>query len=178
MPPLPDAPAEAAPPAPDAAAPAPSAASRLRGYLVPLGVLGGLAVLGVCLGLFVLRPLFPPALPGASGAPAKPAAREKFGRVVALEPVVVNLAQSEGRRYLKATVHLEVAEEERVVKEVESRKPQLADLLVSTLTKKTLAEVTAPEALDRLRAEIQERARQELGPERIHRVFITEFVVQ
>jgi flagellar FliL protein len=75
-------------------------------------------------------------------------------------------------------VHIEVPEEEKVVKEVESRKPQLLDLIVATLTKKTLSEVTAPEALDRLRGEVLERVSQALGPERVRQVFITEFVVQ
>jgi flagellar FliL protein len=98
--------------------------------------------------------------------------------VVALDSVVVNVAQTEGRRYLKITVHLEVPEDEKIAKEVEQRKPQLLDLIVATLTKKSLAEVTAPEALDRLRGEVLERMTQALGPERVRQVFITEFVVQ
>lgn len=98
--------------------------------------------------------------------------------MVSLDSVVVNVAQTEGRRYLKATIQIEVPEEERVVKEVEASKPHLLDLLVSTLTKKSLAEVTAPDALDRLRTEVQERVSQDLGRERVRRVFITEFVVQ
>jgi flagellar FliL protein len=103
---------------------------------------------------------------------------QKLGRVIALESVVVNIAQTEGRRYLKATVHVEVPEEEKIVKEVETRKPLVLDTLVATLSKKSLADVTAPEALDRLRAEVLERLTATLGPERVRRVFITEFVVQ
>jgi flagellar basal body-associated protein FliL len=38
--------------------------------------------------------------------------------------------------------------------------------------------VTTPDALDRLRAEIHERISQELGKEKVRRIFITEFVVQ
>ena len=110
--------------------------------------------------------------------PKPPEVVHKFGRVVALDSVVVNVAQTEGRRYLKATVHLEVPEEEKIVKEVESRKPQLLDLIVATLTKKSLTDVTAPEALDKLRGEVLERMIQVLGAERVRRVYITEFVVQ
>src|SRR5574341_947600 len=110
------------------------------------------------LALFVLRPILLPQAAGGEGkahaAAAKPA---KFGRTVSLDSVVVNVAQTEGRRFLKATVQLEVPEEEKVVKEVEARKPQILDLVISTLAKKTLAELTSPEALDRLRSEIQER---------------------
>jgi flagellar basal body-associated protein FliL len=119
--------------------------------------------------------MFPPVASG-DVKPKPPA--HKFGRVLALDSVVVNVAQTEGRRYLKATVHLEVADEEKLVKELESRKPQMVDLIVATLSKKTLTDVTAPEALDRLRGEMLERFVSVLGAERVRQVFVTEFVVQ
>ncbi|MFB3817282.1 MAG: flagellar basal body-associated protein FliL [Candidatus Methylomirabilales bacterium] len=162
----PDAPAQ-----PAAETPAPARAPRR--WLMPVLILAGVAAAAVAVALFVLRPLFPP--PAASAPPPK---AETFGRVVPLDAVVVNLAQSEGRRYLKVSVHLEVPDEEKVAKEVEQRKPQLLDLLVATLTQKSLADVTAPDALGRLRDEVQQRAGQELGPGKVRRVFITEFVVQ
>lgn len=158
---------------------APEAASSLtkkvRAALPTLAILAGLAAAAFAVVLFVVRPMFPPA---AAVATKPQGAEHKFGRVVALDSVVVNVAQTEGRRYLKATVHVEVPEEEKVVKEVEARKPQLLDLIVATLTKKSLSDVTAPEALDRLRDEVLERMTQALGPERVRRVYITEFVVQ
>jgi flagellar FliL protein len=160
----------------EATAPAaPSAIKTLLAYLPMVGILAGLAAGAFAVVLFVVRPMFP--LLAAGDVKIKPAVH-KFGRVVALDSVVVNVAQTEGRRYLKATVHIEVPEEEKVVKEVESRRPQLLDLIVATLTKKTLSEVTAPEALDKLRGEVLERVSQALGPDRVRQVFITEFVVQ
>jgi flagellar FliL protein len=165
----PDAATEPAAPA------APSAIKKTLAYLPTVGILAALAGGAFAVVLFVVRPMFPPVAAGDVKAKATP---HKFGRVVALDSVVVNVAQTEGRRYLKATVHIEVPEEDKVVKEVESRKPQLLDLIVATLTKKTLSEVTAPEALDRLRGEVLERVTQALGPDRVRQVFITEFVVQ
>jgi flagellar FliL protein len=158
-----------------AAPAAPSAIKKVLAYLPTVGILAALAGGAFAVALFVVRPMFPPVAAGDVKAKPTP---HKFGRVVALDSVVVNVAQTEGRRYLKATVHIEVPEEEKIVKEVESRKPQLLDLIVATLTKKTLSEVTAPEALDRLRGEVLERVNQALGPERVRQVFITEFVVQ
>jgi flagellar FliL protein len=169
--PLPEPPPEAA----AAPAPAPAAWKRL---LLPAALFAGLAAAAVALVLVVLRPLFPPVPAGGAAAHPASAPAAKFGRVVSLDSVVVNLAQSEGRRYLKATIQLEVPEEERVVKEVEARKAQLLDLVVATLARKSLGELTGPEALDRLRGELTDRTRQELGAERVRRVFITEFVVQ
>ena len=150
-------------------------AKNYAGLLLKLGIFAALAAGAFAVVLFVVRPLFPPVAAGdAKPKPAVP----RFGRVIALDSVVVNVAQTEGRRYLKVTVHLEVPDEEKLVKEVESRKPQLLDLIVATLTKKTLSEVTAPEALDKLRDEVRERFVPALGPERVRQVFITEFVVQ
>ncbi len=167
---------ESPPTATEAVAPAaPSAIKKALAYLPTVGILAILAGGAFAIVLFVVRPMFPSVAVG--DVQTKPATH-KFGRVIALDSVVVNVAQTEGRRYLKATVHIEVPEEEKVVKEVESRKPQLLDLIVATLTKKTLAEVTAPEALDRLRGEVLERVSQALGPERVRQIFITEFVVQ
>jgi flagellar protein FliL len=162
-----EAPAEGAAPA--------SGARNLLGLLPKAGICVALAGSAFAIVLFIVRPMFPPVAADTTKTVAPP---QKFGKVIALEPVVVNLAQSEGRRYLKATVHLEVPEEEKIVKEVEARKPQILDLLVNMLTKKTLAEVTAPEGLDALRAEILERVTQTVGKERVRQVFVTEFVVQ
>ncbi len=157
-------------------APKPSVLSGVLGLLPTLGILLGLAAAAFALVLFVLRPLLPAASPSAEAKGRS--ATQRFGRVVGLDSVVVNVAQTEGRRYLKATVQIEIPEEEKTAKEVEARKPQLLDLLVAILTKKSLAEVTAPDALDRLRSEVYERMGQELGRDKVRRIFITEFVVQ
>jgi flagellar FliL protein len=158
-----------------AEAPASSTVKKVVAFLPMVGILTGLAGAAFALVLFVVRPMFPPLM---AGTPRSAEAVHTFGRVIALDAVVVNLAQTEGRRYLKAAVHVEVPEDEKVVKEVEARKPQLLDAIVSALAKKSLTDVTAPEALDKLRGEMLERMGQTLGPERVRRVFITEFVVQ
>lgn len=163
---------------PQESPPAPAARSRpsrLLAVLPTLGIFAAVAAAAFALVLFVVRPLLPPV--GEASGNAK-SASPKFGRIVGLDAVVVNVAQTEGRRYLKATIQLEVPEDEKIVKEVEARKPLLLDLLIATLSKKSLTDLTTPDALDRLRSELQERMGQELGKERVRRVFITEFVVQ
>ncbi len=173
---MPDLP-EKAPDHPQEAPPAsgsPPAWRRVLTFLPILGILAGLTLGAFALVLFVVRPLFPPLSADSKTRPTP----TKFGRVVGLDAVVVNVAQTEGRRYLKATIQLEVPEEEKVVKEVEARKAQLLDLLIATLARKSLVELTSPQALDGLRAEVHERMSQELGREKVRRVFITEFVVQ
>ncbi len=167
------------PPAQPQEAPAsPASPTILRkalALLPTLGILVGLAGAAFALVLYVVRPMFPPVAAARGKGQAAPA---KFGRVVALDAVVVNVAQTEGRRYLKAAIQLEVPEEEKAIKEIEVRKAQLLDLLIATLAKKSLADLTSPDTLDRVRTEIHERVSQELGGDRVRRVFITEFVVQ
>ena len=163
---------------PEATAPAGDKNKKLIGLLLRVGIFVALAGAAFAVALFVVRPLFPPLKAGSTPPPPEKAAPAKFGRVISLESVVVNVAQTEGRRYLKATIQLEVAEDEKVVKEVESRKVQIVDLLVATLAKKSLADVTTPDALDRLRGELYERISQEFDKEKVRRIFITEFVVQ
>jgi flagellar basal body-associated protein FliL len=169
-------PSAPSPDTPAASTPAgPGLMQKVLRILPKVAVLAGLAGAAFALVVFVVRPMFP--APGAAEKPPQKAG-EKFGRVVALDSVVVNVAQTEGRRYLKATVHVEVSDDEKTVKEVEARKAQLLDLIVATLTRKSLSDLTSPEALDTLRNEVLARVSQALGAERVRRVYITEFVVQ
>jgi flagellar basal body-associated protein FliL len=156
-----------------------------KGFALPkwastAGILAGLGAAAFGLVLYVVKPMLPPPAPAAAEGKGKPKAAKRHapGKNVALEPVVVNIAGTEGKRYLKATVQAEVPDQEKIVKEVTERKPQLADILVTTLSRKTLPEVTAPDALAALRGEIFEKFAEELGPTKLHRVFITEFVIQ
>ena len=161
-----------------------------KGFALPkwapmAGILAGLGAAAFGLVVFVLKPMLPPpAATATATAPAeakgKPKDEKKHepGKNVALESVVVNIAGTEGKRYLKATVQAEVPDNEKIVKEVTERKPQLSDILVTTLSRKTLPEVTAPDALTTLRGEIFEKFAEELGPAKLRRVFITEFVIQ
>jgi len=162
--------------APEPAAPAGN--KKLMGLLLRGAVFVGLAGAAFAVALFVVRPLFPPLKGGNTPPPTEKPTPVKFGRIIPLESVVVNVAQTEGRRYLKATIQLEVADDEKVAKEVEARKVQIIDLLVATLAKKSLTDVTTPDALDRLRGELYERISQEFDKEKVRRIFITEFVVQ
>src|SRR5512147_1446661 len=107
------APPEATPPAAAPAAPTTGGPKKLLALLPTIGILVGLGAGAFAIVLFVVRPMFPPVGAEAHAKPAE--TTHKFGRVMALDSVVVNVAQTEGRRYLKATVHLELPEEEKIV---------------------------------------------------------------
>lgn len=137
--------------------------------LVMTASIVGMAILALVLVLFVLKPLL---LPGDHAGP-----KAGPSRTFSLGTVVVNVAETEGRRYLKATVELGI--NGALPKELEARKTQLVDLMISVLSSKSLASVTSTEGREQIKEEILSRINAELGNgAKIQRVFFTEFVVQ
>jgi flagellar FliL protein len=129
----------------------------------------GLAILALALVLFVLKPLL---LRGDRAA-----SKAGPSRTFSLGTVVVNVAETEGRRYLKTSVELAI--NGTVPKELETRKSQFVDLLITVLSSKSLAEVTSAEGREGIKTEILDRINAELGnASKVQRVFFTEFVVQ
>src|SRR5581483_8273721 len=62
------------------------------------------------------------------------------GALLALDPFVANLADEDGKRYLKATLQLEFFEA-KVPEEVNQRMPQIRDLLLTLFTSKLFTEI-------------------------------------
>jgi flagellar basal body-associated protein FliL len=79
---------------------------------------------------------------------------------------------------LKATVEVEPSGQ-KSLKEVESRRSQLIDLMIGVLSAKNLSEMTKAEGRDQIKQELLERFNAELGEEKkIVRIYFAEFVVQ
>ncbi len=153
---------------PSEAAPAPAPA-RKAPQLKMVAAVAGMAVLALALVLFVLKPLLVPG--DGAGPKAGPS------RTFTLGTVVVNVAETEGRRYLKASVELGI--NGGLHKDLETRKSQFVDLLIAILSSKPLVEVTSTEGRERIKTEILDRINAELGGgARVQRIFFTEFVVQ
>lgn len=148
---------------------------RVKKIGVLLGILTALTGAAFAVTLYVLKPLL---VVEVKGAAAKVHAKLHPGKILPLDPVIVNIAGTDGRRYLKTTVQIEIPEEEKLVKEVEARKPLLIDRLIQILSRKPLEEVTTTGSLDRLRQEIADQFGKELGAERLRAVYLTEFVIQ
>jgi flagellar FliL protein len=166
--------AEASPPADAPEAAAPAAARKGRSLLVV-----AIAVVVLLAGLgggawFLLPKLLHRAHP--EPAEARPAPPPPVKATVSLGSVVVNIA-GEGRRYLKISVDVGVADA-REVKEVEERKPQILDLLITVLATKEVEELTSAEGRSALKDELLAGIREDVGLEKVSRVFFTEFVIQ
>lgn len=128
-----------------------------------------------------------PAAPAEQNAPAeKPIQNARIerqsplprsaGLVLPLPPITVNLADPNGRRYLKLGMEVEVNSD--VSNELKAQSPRIRDAIIMLLAGKTYGEVASPDGKVLLKAEIAARLNQILGAQRVVRVYFTDFVVE
>lgn len=152
---------------------------KLKAIAIQAGIL--MALTGAAFGInaYVLKPML---VADGKEQAKTPAANhppeEHQGKILALDPAIVNIAGTNGRRYLKVTVQIEIREDEKIVKEVEAQKPLLSDRLIQILSGKTLEEVTAAGSLQTLKQQIADQFGRELGTDRLKNIYLTEFVIQ
>jgi flagellar FliL protein len=113
---------------------------------------------------------------------ASSSARENGTRLDSLqffqiEPLIVNPANSNGERYLKASVTLEMLDAE-VQRELGKRLPQIKNQINNILSSKTIAQIQTPNDREQLRREILERVNGMLINGRVSNVYFEEFVYQ
>ena len=94
-----------------------------------------------------------------------------------MESYIVNLLGKEGKRYLKATIELEV-EANDIKEELTRRAPQLRDGVLLLLSSKSFEDISSPEGKIHLRNELIARINQFLPGGGIRMLYFTEFVVQ
>jgi flagellar FliL protein len=95
--------------------------------------------------------------------------------MVRLEPFVVNLAGSRGRRLARVTLELEV-DTEKVKDEIEARSAQIRDIIIIILSSKSYEAVSSKEGKDGLRDEIRDTVTGFLTKGKIKTVYFTEFM--
>ena len=99
------------------------------------------------------------------------------GALLPFDPFIANLADEDGRRYLKATLQVEFFGA-RVPDEFNTRVPQMRDLMLTLLTSKLFAEIRTPEGKAVLRDDIINRMNRALNKDVVKAVYFTEFIVQ
>ena len=113
----------------------------------------------------------------AEAMPQPIAKRPEVGALLALDPFIANLADEDGKRYLKTTIQLEFFAR-RVPDDASARIPQIRDLLLTLFTSKLFAEIRTPEGKALLRDEVMNRVNRALRKDLVKAVYFTEFIVE
>lgn len=149
---------------------------KKKGGLLPL-LVGGIAVLVVAAGgfFFSFYGFMPDFLASSSKGETKVPVSSPDVSFVPLDPILVSLAGDGPPRYIRMGAQLEVPG--AAAKEVAEMMPRILDILNGYLRVLSLEEVQKPTALLTIRAHLLRRAELVLGPDRVHDLLITEFVV-
>jgi flagellar FliL protein len=115
---------------------------------------------------------------GAKSAPAEAHAEEHKppAHVMRAGTVVVNIAGTEGKRYLRTTVEVGAALKD--AKHLEEFKAPLLDAALDVLGTKPLPALLEPGDREPLREELRTKFNAALGHPAVIRVYLTEFLVQ
>jgi flagellar FliL protein len=116
-------------------------------------------------------------------APAAGAAGEKSRKLAVkstlnLDAFLVNLADKEDPRFVKAQFQLGMAEESEELAKNPVILAATRDTIISLLSSKTSDQILTPQGKDKLREEIRTRVNAILPKGKVSEVFIVDFVVQ
>lgn len=103
--------------------------------------------------------------------------KEALGALLPLDPFVANLADEDGKRYLKANLQIEFYQS-KVPEEFNQRTAQVRDLLLTLFTSKMFSEIRTPAGKAVLRDEIVNRLNRAVGKDMVKAVYFTDFIVQ
>ena len=101
----------------------------------------------------------------------------KIGPVIPLDSFIANLADPGGNRFLRATMELEL-ENDDLTKEMEKRLPQIRDCILMILPTRRYQDIQTVEGKIALRTEIIAKLNVLLKKEAITNIYFTEFVTQ
>jgi flagellar basal body-associated protein FliL len=95
---------------------------------------------------------------------------------------VVNIAGTNGERFLKVVIRFEYDDKKfpKMVEELKKRGPKLKDLLIERISPMTLTELNEPETRSKLRQDILRVSNNSMRPEEgeFRDVFIDQFIIQ
>jgi flagellar FliL protein len=113
---------------------------------------------------------------GEEEKPAQAQAEAAQLHQMALDSLVVNLADAGGRRYLRVTITLEYSDP-RVEKELERTGYKIRDAVIRVLRSKTAADLS-PDKTEPLKTELIDTVNGYLNSGRITGLYFQEFIIQ
>ncbi|HKK33476.1 MAG TPA: flagellar basal body-associated FliL family protein [Desulfomicrobiaceae bacterium] len=117
--------------------------------------------------------------PSSSEAPGQAtfSSEELTGSMVELDSFIVNILDEKGARYLKASITLDVDNEE-TVQEVIDRMPQIKDAVLLLVGNKSYNDLADLQGKLQLRVELISRLNEILKTGQVRKIYFTDFVVQ
>lgn len=100
-----------------------------------------------------------------------------IGPMVNIDEFIVNIISSDNPHYVKASLTVELSNEE-VVPEVEQRMPQVRDAILLLIGNKTYEELQDLQGKKQLKAELTSRINSFLQAGKVRSIYFTNFVVQ
>jgi len=101
----------------------------------------------------------------------------EIGILYPLDSFTVNLKSDAGRRYLKATMSLELSGEELSL-ELDAKAPVLRDRIIRILTSKTLEEISSKKGKQKVSDQIIDTLNAIVSDGNVQGIYFTEFVIQ
>jgi flagellar FliL protein len=144
-----------------------------KGKKLILLILIAFLVIGIGAGAF----LFLSSKKGEDEKGKKKAKKAKQVVMVDLEPIVVNLFDPSGKRYLQVRLSFEVGNK-KAEEEVKKQEAKLKDAIIAILSGKTVEEVIVPEAKEKIKKEILAKCKELFGEDVVTNVYITQYIVE
>ncbi len=94
-----------------------------------------------------------------------------------LPSITVNLADSQGNRYLRVGMEVEV-NDQAAINELKAQSARVRDAIILLLSSKSVADLASPAGKVLLKNEVVSRLNQILGASRVVRIYFTDFVIQ
>ena len=164
----------------DKAADAGKKAGKKNGKLL-YGIVGVLVLAGAGGGYWYTRPAAETQQDAKSKAKEKAKEKEEAepGMVLAFEPLVVNLADGNGTRFLRVTVQLVIGgEENEELAKNAALKARLRAVMLDLFSQETSEQLVTPEGKASVKDAIKEQASKLLEPNEVSDVLFTDFLVQ
>jgi len=95
-----------------------------------------------------------------------------------MEDMVVNLSQNTGIHYFRVQMTLEYPKNEELAEEIEKKKHQLSDVLITTLRSKTLSDVIPAGSAEALKKDLLEAINSRLEHGKVEGIYFTDYLVQ
>ncbi len=168
---------------PEAAAPAPAAGGGLGAWLPLILAVVLLPALAFGMTKFVIVPQLQKSLgikesaEGAHGEKSKKGGDDKKASVQ-LSELLVNIAGTGATRYLVSSVTVVGTGGEVFKTKMKDNDPQIRDMAMATLERKTLADLEKPGARNLIRTELINGINGVLGDASVQELYITKFAVQ